>query len=346
MDTSPALVRASVVQLVRCYVAERDVDFGAVLDEVGLGREYLDDHIANLPLERVIALFERIAEVLSDSCFGLHLSANVPPGGSGLVGRLMMSSPTVRDGVKVMVRYAQLQMTKIDVDFREEEGLGYLRWSLPPELAQPRLQYSSFMSALVIRRIAQGAGAGWRPLKTEFAHRALDCESEARDVFGDRMKFDCPANLFVWENSALDVPSPTADAASFAVYEDLARRWSEELSDQRVPDVVVSTREQILANLAGGTVGLSRVAEGVGINARALQRRLDQAGTTFEKILNETRIGLSEQLLRDTDLSFTQIAFELGYSDSSAFTRAANRWFNMSPREYRQRCRAGRRSVN
>jgi PAS domain S-box-containing protein len=69
--------------------------------------------------------------------------------------------------------------------------------------------------------------------------------------------------------------------------------------------------------------------------------RLERSGTSFERLLNATRAHIAEHLLRDTDRSLTEIAFDLGFSDPSAFTRAARRWFNMPPRVYRQMQRRG-----
>ena len=300
----------------------------------------LDDHITSVELRPVLALFEEAARTLHDPCFGLHLANAARPGSTGLVARLVLNSPTVRDGLRVLVQYSALHMTKTEIGFREEDGVAYLNWLLPTEITQPSLQYSSFMSAIVMRRLAEVIGGDWKPRKCELAHRALECADTVREVFGSRVEFDRPMNLFVFNSAALDTLMPGADPMTFAVYEDLARRWAEEMDGACPPDVVVATRAQILEFLSGGRADLTSVAHGIGIGTRVLQRRLENVGTSFEKILNETRTELAEQLLRDTDRSVTDIAFELGYSDSSAFTRAAKRWFSMSPRQYRQSHRA------
>jgi len=187
-----------------------------------------------------------------------------------------------------------------------------------------------------VRRLASSIGGGWRPLKCDFAHRAFDCPKEAAEIFGDRLEFDRPLNEFVLDRNSLDSPMPGADAATFAVYEDLARRWAHEMDCTQNPNIVVTVREHIMLALGHQRVDLGSVAQSVGIGERILQRRLDWAGTSFEKVLTDTRRGLAQQLLKDTDRPLTEIAFDLGYSDPSVFTRAARRWFDMSPKQFRQ----------
>jgi len=336
MDSAAAQVRASAIQVVRGYVEERGGAFASLLDRAGLSRDLLDDHIAIVSLARVVDLFEVVSGYLKDPCFGLHLSADVRPGGTGLLGKLALCAPTARDALRTTVRFARVYMTNVDMGYREKDGLVYTHWVLPAEITSPRLQYSSFFSAIIVRRLASSIGGGWRPLKCEFAHRAFDCPQEAAAIFGERLEFDRPVNEFVLDRNSLDRPMPGADAATFAVYEDLARRWADETDCTQNPDIIVTVREHILLALGRQRVDLNSISGSMGLGERILQRRLDRAGTSFEKVLMDTRRGLAQQLLKDTDRSLTEIAFDLGYSDPSVFTRAAHRWFDMSPKQFRQ----------
>jgi AraC-like DNA-binding protein/mannose-6-phosphate isomerase-like protein (cupin superfamily) len=56
---------------------------------------------------------------------------------------------------------------------------------------------------------------------------------------------------------------------------------------------------------------------------------------TFSDFINEVRIGFACQLLQQTDLSITQVAFESGYSNISYFNRSFRKIHRMTPREFR-----------
>ncbi|MFT3859472.1 MAG: AraC family transcriptional regulator [Aquabacterium sp.] len=68
---------------------------------------------------------------------------------------------------------------------------------------------------------------------------------------------------------------------------------------------------------------------------RTLQRRLGEVGTCYRDVLNETRHKLAVSYLRSEQYSVGEIAFLLGFSEVSAFTRAFRRWTGASPREWR-----------
>ncbi len=78
------------------------------------------------------------------------------------------------------------------------------------------------------------------------------------------------------------------------------------------------------------------MAERLFLTERTLQRRLQEAGTTFKKLLTEVRIDLADNYIRDSNLSLNEISFLLGFSELSSFSRAFKHWKGSSPRNYRQ----------
>ena len=88
--------------------------------------------------------------------------------------------------------------------------------------------------------------------------------------------------------------------------------------------------------LPSGNVTDEIVARSLYMSSRKLQRQLKKAGTTFNTLLNEVRQDLAKKYLREEDTSMTEIAFLLGFSESSAFSRAFKRWTGVSPTTYRK----------
>ena len=79
------------------------------------------------------------------------------------------------------------------------------------------------------------------------------------------------------------------------------------------------------------------VAAALHMSARTLQRKLENAGTGFARLLDDLRRELAERYLGDTRNSVSEVAFLLGFSQQSSLSRASNRWFGVSPTEYRRR---------
>jgi AraC-like DNA-binding protein len=101
-------------------------------------------------------------------------------------------------------------------------------------------------------------------------------------------------------------------------------------------DVVARCKAFILDRLSVGDVSVEDAADALHMSPRTLNRRLEGQGAAFSKIFDDTRRELAERYLSDSRNSISEVAFLLGFSQQSSFTRAANRWFGMSPKDYRQ----------
>jgi AraC-like DNA-binding protein len=69
-------------------------------------------------------------------------------------------------------------------------------------------------------------------------------------------------------------------------------------------------------------------------SVRTLQRRLKSAGLNFNRMINESRYRHACDKLRNSNMSVTEIAGLLGYSDAAHFSRAFRRWSGVSPSEF------------
>src|SRR3546814_11482944 len=68
---------------------------------------------------------------------------------------------------------------------------------------------------------------------------------------------------------------------------------------------------------------------------RTLLRRLREENTTFQEVLDSLREELAYDYLRRRDLTIENIAYLLGFSSSSTFSRAFMRWTGQRPSGWR-----------
>lgn len=68
-----------------------------------------------------------------------------------------------------------------------------------------------------------------------------------------------------------------------------------------------------------------------GLHPRTLNRRLQDAGTSFRALQNQARHDLAREMLRDAASDIAAIAGLLGYTSASAFVRAFARWEGQHP---------------
>jgi AraC-like DNA-binding protein len=92
----------------------------------------------------------------------------------------------------------------------------------------------------------------------------------------------------------------------------------------------------IVPRLPHGTMSIGNIADDLNMSARTLSRRLAQEGVTFSTILEELRSDLASRYLQNNNLSISQIAWLLGYSEVSSFVHAFQRWTGSSPTHARR----------
>ena len=87
----------------------------------------------------------------------------------------------------------------------------------------------------------------------------------------------------------------------------------------------------------GQLPSISQVAEFAGLGVRSLQRQLKSSGVNFSTMLANARYQGATRLLDNPNARVEDIAYQLGYSHPTHFSRAFRRFSGVSPLEYRRR---------
>lgn len=330
-------IRAHIFDGFDTFARARGIDFPALLKDAGLTTADLADPDAELPLNAVAQILDAAALATDDPCLGLHWAEAYPEGGGRVIGYLLLNAKSVRHAVKTIARYVELHLEPIDVKYEEKDGFGELIWRFPPSFTAPRLQYASFAMAIIVVRLRKYAGASWMPLGVELEHRTYADMKEVKRILGPNVTFDNPQNTLRIRESVLDRTSDEADMRLFALIREMGDKL---LAERKIrDDIVAQTERVIVSQLGDGNVALEDIAGSLELPPRTLQSQLAAAGTNYETILLDTRQSLAEIYLRDSDLPLTEIAFLLGFSELSAFTRAARGWFGVPPSQRRSMLR-------
>jgi len=154
---------------------------------------------------------------------------------------------------------------------------------------------------------------------------------DPRDIMEYQRVFGCPirarASWTGWalSKSAMQVPLRRRDAALGRFLEGQAA----EIIARQPKDGDI--REEVIGILTTqatvGDLSLDTVARRLAITPRTLQRRLAQAGTSFDALCDQARRAAAETYLKSTTLSISEVTYLLGYSEPTAFHRAWRRWF-------------------
>jgi len=101
-------------------------------------------------------------------------------------------------------------------------------------------------------------------------------------------------------------------------------------------ELYVQVKEAIKQCLLQRKATQENVASELNLSVRNLQRRLKEAGTSYQAILDDSREELSMKLLKTLDVPLYEISFLVGFTEPSAFYKAFKRWTGKRPGDYRQ----------
>ena len=153
------------------------------------------------------------------------------------------------------------------------------------------------------------------------------------DFFGVPITQGPRYEVVFWNRDA-ERPFEANDASRWQFFEPVLTRRLADLETQAPTQERV--RAALLELLPQGRRRLQAVAERLALSSRSLQRRLAQEGTSFRKVLEDTRAQLATHYLKQSQLSAAEIAFLLGYDDPNSFFPAFRAWTGTTTQALRQ----------
>jgi AraC-like DNA-binding protein len=165
-------------------------------------------------------------------------------------------------------------------------------------------------------------------------HRAL-----LERHFGCRVRFKADRNALVFRSSDLELPFVTHNEELLTM---IGTQLDSELESRNTnTNVGEQVKDTLRRSLAGKRPTLQDVAQELGLSSRTLQRRLTDAGITFQQLVGDTRRELARHYLKQRTVELNETAFLLGFEDANSFFRAFHEWEGTSPSEWRTRAWKG-----
>jgi len=249
----------------------------------------------------------------------------------------MASSPTLGAAYERLCRYQRLihETSRVHLDVESDRAV--LRHQLAGGAAAPR-QTAEFLLAAWVRAGRVITGIDWAPDEVHFAHSApADATDHAR-FFRTDVHFGMGENALVLPRRLLETSCTRADPALVAVLDRYAAdRLAQMPQSHGIADRV---RSELVDQLRGGEPSASRLAARLKMSVRSLNRLLAAENTSYQQLLDRLRRDLAERHLARQQMSISEVAFLLGYSELSSFHRAFKRWTGRTPAQFRQEFRA------
>ncbi|WP_455209742.1 AraC family transcriptional regulator [Kaarinaea lacus] len=328
-----ASLLASTTMPLRKALDDIGIDADALFKQVDLDPEHFLDSNARFPYAQVRQLWEQAIRLSADPCLGLRMAKYWHPSDFHALGYAWLASPTLKEALLRAARYFHIVSTDPEELLLEETRDGY-RFIIDTSKVQQRGMDEEYdlLVTIIVELCRKSSRTDFNPLKLELQRAAPECASDFKVYFKCPVIFSTVQNIIHFAKKEIDMPLPTANADMLIASDKIITDYIAQL---RREDIAVQVKSRLIASLSSGHTTQESIATALNMSTRNLQRRLQQEGTSFKQLLEQTRIDLSQQYIKNSNLSVNEITFMLGFSEPSNFTRAFKRWTGHSPSEYR-----------
>lgn len=339
LDTNPAnsdgVVTVDILNGFCKVVGELGGDSAALIAEAGLPPTMGLASGDKVPIRAVGELFEICARKLNCPDFGLRLAekqvgcAVMKP-----LERLISHAPTLGDAFRCCIDHiaaysSGLRLTMLPIPHR---GMHRLRYEILLDDYYQFPQLIEQLAYLTNKTSQEMTGGRARVRAVSFAHTQIGSKWDYARRFSVPVSFDQDFDEVFFSETDLQQPIVERDERIFS-------SEYKKISVQYPPtplDTKARVAQAIRATLADSSCGREEVCAIIGVSSRTLHRQLARIGTNFERLRDEVRRNLCLRYLARSDLTITQVAGRLGFSEGSVLTHACQKWFSKSPRELRR----------
>lgn len=313
-----------------------------MLRAAGLAPGVVDDPLTEITRAQELAAVAHFQRVTSDlEGIALRTGRRYRVVTYGAFGLGMLTARDLRQALRIGITYQRLSysLMTFSIELVGDETVRILMDDarLPPELRDFLAERDL---AAVVSLCDDLWGAPFPFDAAEVARAAPDHAHVFEQVLGVPVTFGGSRHALTFPARLLDRPLPQGTPAMEELYERQCRALLERVAGD--DDLVERVLQRLVRSTRTEMPSLEQLAGELAMSPRTLRRRLAAAGTSFGALVTRVRRQLATELLLETSLTVEQIALELGYAETSSFSRAFTRWTGQPPSRYRSRARGGR----
>ncbi len=313
------------------YLENEGFDLKTILDRVGIPKSALEDTKTRLPKGDFEALWQAAVEATGDPAIALRVSTMVKQNTLGIIGYLASASESPRNAFELVKGLTPLLWENFECELESDGEVAFIRCNTGGDSQASRFTKEYAIGLTVtMSRLLGAARTG--PLEARFSYSAPAYADEYERILRLPIRFDAGEDGVLFPISMMDGSNPSADAALRQLLEryaadQLAKIQTHARFSERV-------RATVLSMLPLGGLTADAVAAQFSMSNRTLRRRLQGEDTSYQEILDDVRAELACRYLTKEKRGIDEVAFLLGFSDPSAFTKAFRRWTGQTPADF------------
>ena len=290
------------------------------------------DNIQAVPADHFFHLHELLDQALGPG-FAVRVGQEMKMDDYGVLGLSWKTCSRAGEIFERCERYFKLLSNTYVFKVEREEDISKVYLLRDPYRKGAGLSNEATFSATVVVLKAM-TETDIAPIAVSFKHSGVEALKYHQDAFKCEVRFDQPHNYIAYRTKDLDIRTAKADSS---INKFLLERVDEETKGIEVSSIKIAADVESLIKdaLPSGIPSITQIGTYMGMSSRTLTRRLSENGLTFRDLIKQTQEKISKDLLKHSSSTVSEIAFQTGFSEQSAFSRAFKRWTGQSPLEFR-----------
>ncbi len=324
-------VSGSSVKALCYWLAERDVKPEPLLDAEQIDPVLLDEQDTRVSLAAYNRLWDKSRELLEDPAIGLHVGECVDSRRMGVIGHIVFNNRTLGQALRQYERLSALVNEGVVTSVHVEADEAIIEYDCDGNLYHP--SNMERLLALAVTRARKYVSEKIYLTRVGFSHSAPPYKEEYERIFQCPVSFDQPNCLLAFNSEFLEFELPHRNPY---LHQALTRQVEALLQKVSLRRSISHKVKGIVARrLSRGDIDAGRIAEKLNMSRHTLYRKLKQENQSFQDLVEQVRRERALEYLQKGKYSLSEIAFLLGFSELSAFSRAFKRWTGESPAHYR-----------
>lgn len=327
----PQTVLAKSTELAWSLLELNEIDPVPYFRKVHIDPQHIKDPTARVSSASSNELWANVAAAVDDPGFALKLGELWHPSHMHALGYAWLASSTLRTALNRLVRYIKVVSDSTEVSLAEKEDQLSIIVTNPTRGKEP-YWYSDADMSIVMAMCRANYGDKLSPDIVTFKHPPLESTADYFSYFRCPVEFNARQCSITFPSKIVDKRLSGSNPMLAQLNDQVMVKYLANLDEN---DIINRVKTTIIELLADGRLSDGKVAEVLYMSNRTLQRKLQEQGTTFKKILTEVRRELALKYIQNHQMTLTELSFQLGFSEMSAFSRAFKHWTGKSPRDFR-----------
>ena len=333
--TSLPTASGGLARVAYAKAVKSGINVKPLLNQSGLTLAQIKNQHARIAVRNQIAFLNRTATALGDDFLGFELANAIDLRQLGLLYYVLASSDNLSVALSRVTRFSTILNEGVRIACREGKDVVVTFDYVGVARVHDRHQIEFFVTIL-LRLYRDLTRRRITPTRIELIHRRPRLPAKIKASFDCKIEFGTARDCIVFPRTVKPIAIVNADPYLNAL---LTEHCEDILAKRRIRSGHwrATVENAIAPLLPHGEATLDGIAQRLGLSRRTLARRLSAENVSFAAVLSELRQGLAREYLAEPGMQIAEIAWLLGYNDTSAFSHAFTRWTGKTPSHLRSR---------